>query len=84
MTTATENPMQPDDIAVLDQQIIHLVGRRAEAARERTHARVTSGGARTSLTEENVVIDRYHEEFGRPGVNLALLLLGLPDRLPRR
>ncbi|MEV6582869.1 chorismate mutase [Streptomyces sp. NPDC051582] len=73
-----------DEIATLDQQIIRLVGRRAAAARQQTHARVNSGGSRTSLAEENVVIDRYREEFGRPGVNLALLLLGLPDRMPAR
>ncbi|MGX1883257.1 chorismate mutase [Streptomyces sp. NPDC055287] len=73
-----------DDIATLDQQIIQLVGRRAAAARQQTHARVSSGSSRTSLAEENVVIDRYSEELGRPGVNLALLVLGLSDRLPTR
>ncbi|MET7369052.1 chorismate mutase [Streptomyces sp. NPDC005566] len=73
-----------DDIATLDQQIIHLVGRRAAAARKQTHARVSSGSSRTSLAEENAAIGRYSEELGRPGVNLALLVLGLSDRLPNR
>lgn len=73
-----------DDIATLDQQIIHLVGRRAAAARQQTSARVRSGSSRTSLAEENAAISRYSEEFGRPGVELALLVLGLTDRrLPR-
>lgn len=71
-----------DEIATLDHQIITLVGRRAEAARMQTRARLSSGASRTSLAEENTVIARYREEFGRPGVNLALLLLGLPDRMP--
>ncbi|MBT2525866.1 chorismate mutase [Streptomyces flavidovirens] len=73
-----------EDIATLDEQIIRLVGRRAAAARQQTRARVSSGSSRTSLAEENVVIDRYSEELGRPGVNLALLVLGLSDRLPAR
>ncbi|MEE1783416.1 chorismate mutase [Streptomyces sp. SP17BM10] len=74
----------PDDIATLDRQIIRLLGRRTAAARQQIHARVASGGSRTSLAEENLVIDRYREELGRPGVNLALLVLGLPERLPAR
>ncbi|MEV1048927.1 chorismate mutase [Streptomyces sp. NPDC049916] len=76
--------MSSDEIATLDQQIIHLVGRRAAAARAQTHARVSSGNSRTSLAEENAAIGRYSQEFGRHGVNLALLVLGLSDRLPPR
>ncbi|MEV7022109.1 chorismate mutase [Kitasatospora sp. NPDC093558] len=71
-----------DDVATLDRQIIQLLGRRAAAAHRQVHARVASGGSRTSLAEENLVIERYREELGRPGVNLALLVLGLPERLP--
>ncbi|MDH6226745.1 MULTISPECIES: chorismate mutase [Streptomyces] len=71
-----------EDIAALDREIIALVGRRADMAGELAGARASAGGSRTSLAEENRMIDRYRHELGRPGVNLALVLLSLSSRRP--
>lgn len=66
-----------DRLDALDGEIIALLTRRAVCAHEAEQARVRSGGPRTSLAEENQVIERYGAELGKPGVTLALALLRL-------
>ncbi|MFC9297283.1 chorismate mutase [Streptomyces sp. NPDC057011] len=62
-------------IDVLDAQILELLERRQGLSESVQHARISSGGRRTELGRENVIIKRYADRLGRPGGTMALALL---------
>ncbi|MFE9564815.1 chorismate mutase [Streptomyces sp. NPDC006487] len=59
----------------LDAQILELLERRRGLSASVQHARISSGGRRTELGRENVVIKRYADRLGRPGGTMAMALL---------
>ncbi|MCX5380977.1 chorismate mutase [Streptomyces sp. NBC_00091] len=64
-------------VDTLDDQIIALVAHRAALVNEIQRDRTAAGGPGTRLSRETQVIARYSNSLGRPGVELALLLLNL-------
>lgn len=62
-------------IDVLDTQILELLERRRGLSESVQRARISSGGRRTELGRENVVIRRYADRLGRPGGTMAMALL---------
>jgi chorismate mutase len=40
-------------------------------------ARIAAGGPRLSLTREMEILDRYRAALGRPGTEIAMLMLEL-------
>jgi chorismate mutase len=64
-------------IDALDGEILDLVQRRIGISAEVQQARIATGGPRLSLTREMEILERYRERLGRPGTDIAMLLLEL-------
>jgi chorismate mutase len=81
-STGTEEPSAATHISGLrerldeiDAQIIALWQERATISREVGATRVASGGTRLVLSREGEILDRYRQELGPDGTQLALLIL---------
>lgn len=61
----------------LDRRIIELVKQRMGASAEVQQARIATGGPRLSLAREMEILERFRAELGRPGTEVAKLLLEL-------
>ncbi|MFJ6214419.1 chorismate mutase [Streptomyces sp. NPDC092296] len=61
----------------LDGRIIALVKQRAAASAEVQAARRSVGGPRLALSRELQILERFRTELGRPGTEVAKLLLEL-------
>ncbi|MBF9067853.1 chorismate mutase [Streptacidiphilus fuscans] len=64
-------------IDALDAQILDLVQRRITVSAEVQQARIATGGPRLSLTREMEILERFRDRLGRPGTDIAMLLLEL-------
>ena len=62
-------------IDAIDASIISLWLERAALSKEVGATRVASGGTRLVLARENKILDRFCEELGADGIQLALLIL---------
>lgn len=73
------------EIALLDSQIVDIVRRRTELERRTRLVRVRAGAPRVVHTGEIDVIRYFHEQLGREGSTLAMVLLrlGSSDADPR-
>ena len=65
------------EIDRLDAQILAAVKRRTEVSKLIGQARMASGGTRLVHSREMKVIERYSEQLGVEGKDLAMLLLRL-------
>lgn len=65
------------EIARLDTQIVEVVRRRTELERLTGRERVRAGAPRVVHTGEIDVIRYFHEQLGRAGSTLAMVLLRL-------
>jgi chorismate mutase len=61
----------------LDGDIIRLVKQRIAVSAEVQAARVSTGGPRLSLAREMEILEHFRAELGRPGTEVAKLLLEL-------
>ncbi|MBA0054279.1 chorismate mutase [Streptomyces sp. AJS327] len=61
----------------LDAQLVALVRERMVTAAQVQRERLASGGRRVHLSRELEVLEHYRAAFGRPGTQLAMVLLGL-------
>jgi chorismate mutase len=61
----------------LDARIIDLVKQRMAASSQAQTARASVGGPRISLAREMEILGHFHAELGRPGTEVAKLLLEL-------
>ncbi|AXI77974.1 chorismate mutase [Peterkaempfera bronchialis] len=61
----------------LDARIIELVKQRMAASAEVQAARTATGGPRLALAREMEILERFRAELGRPGTEVAKLLLEL-------
>ncbi|WP_037605633.1 chorismate mutase [Streptacidiphilus rugosus] len=61
----------------LDGEILDLLRRRIAVSAEVQTARIAAGGPRLSLTREMEILDRYRTALGRPGTEIAMLMLEL-------
>lgn len=66
-----------EQIDVLDARILQLIEERMAVSGQIQRARVGSGGRRVNLQREMEIINRYRDELGRPGTQLAMTLLEL-------
>lgn len=64
-------------IDALDARIIALVQERVDVSAGIQRARIESGGRRVHLAREMEVLDNYRGRLGRPGTQLAMVLLSL-------
>ncbi|MEU7022199.1 chorismate mutase [Streptomyces sp. NPDC046203] len=64
-----------DRIDLLDAEILRLLDSRRAFSEAIQDARISSGGRRTELGRENVVINRYADRLGRPGGKMAMAVL---------
>jgi chorismate mutase len=64
-------------IDAVDERLITLIKERMTISAEVQQARMASGGPRLSLSREMDILTRYREGLGRPGTELAMLLLEL-------
>ncbi|MEZ0065412.1 chorismate mutase [Streptacidiphilus sp. MAP12-20] len=64
-------------IDALDAEILDLLRRRIAVSAEVQAARIATGGPRLSLTREMEILDRYRARLGRPGTEIAMLMLEL-------
>ncbi|MCX4783671.1 chorismate mutase [Streptomyces sp. NBC_01264] len=64
-----------DSIDLVDREILELLEDRRRLSEEVQRVRMASGGRRTELGRENVIIRRYADRLGRPGGAMALALL---------
>jgi chorismate mutase len=81
-TTGTDEPVAATQIGDLrsrldeiDAQLIALWQERAAISREVGATRVASGGTRLVLSREGEILERYRQELGPDGTQLALLVL---------
>jgi len=65
------------EIDRLDAEILAAVKRRTEVSQQIGRARMASGGTRLVHSREMKVIERYSEQLGAEGKDLAMLLLRL-------
>ena len=61
----------------LDGRIIGLIKQRMAASAEVQAARIATGGPRLALAREMQILERFRSELGRPGTDVAKLLLEL-------
>ncbi|WP_329499904.1 chorismate mutase [Kitasatospora herbaricolor] len=64
-----------EEIDLLDSQIIDIIQRRRRISHRIQQRRLGSGGPRTVLSREMVVLDRYREALGAEGNTLAIDIL---------
>ncbi len=62
-------------IDAIDETIIHLWQERAGLSQRIGATRVASGGTRLVLSREREILDRFRQELGADGTQLALLIL---------
>jgi chorismate mutase len=80
--TGTSEPAAAERIAGLrkridqiDRELIALWKERATISQEVGRTRMASGGTRLVLAREREILERFRQELGSDGVQLALLLL---------
>jgi chorismate mutase len=61
----------------LDEQLLTVLQRRAELAREEQRDRRENSLPAWSLTQENAMIRRYTDRLGRSGAEIAVAILAL-------
>jgi chorismate mutase len=80
-TIETEQTIDINDLRLeideLDAAILAAVKRRTEVSKLIGKARMASGGTRLVHSREMKVIERYSDELGPEGKDLAMLLLRL-------
>lgn len=64
-----------NSIDLIDQEILQLLEGRRRLSEDVQRSRMSSGGRRTELGRENVIIKRYADRLGRPGGTIALAML---------
>lgn len=84
MPSGTDDPLSDaeiqsyrEEINRLDNVIRDAIQRRTEVSRAIGKTRLTSGGTKLVHTREVAIINEFHEQFGREGVQIAKALLQL-------
>ncbi|QNP91810.1 MULTISPECIES: chorismate mutase [Corynebacterium] len=84
MPSGTDDPLSDaeiqsyrEEINRMDELIIDAIRRRTEVSRAIGKTRLGSGGTKLVHTREVAIINQFHDEFGREGVDIAKALLQL-------
>ena len=75
--TTTDTDLTPlrNRINDIDEAIIQLWKERSQVSKEVGKARMAAGGTRLALAREHQICERFRQELGEDGTQLALLLL---------
>ena len=75
LTTDTDLTPLRERINDIDAEIIRLWKERSQVSKEVGRVRMAAGGTRLSLARERQICERFRQELGEDGTQLALLLL---------
>ena len=75
VTTDPEIARLRERIDEIDRTMISLWQERATLSQQVGAARVAAGGTRLALSREREILDRFHQDLGPIGTQLALLIL---------
>lgn len=77
LLTQLNEEVRLHQVDALDDEIISLVAQRVALVHEIQRERTAAGAPGTRLSRETQVIGRYGNGLGRPGVEVAMILLNL-------